>query len=121
MFNGVGEVVFELLTAVERYRSRPAVELDGAQLGEELVGLRHAVDLLEVEFAKLSGRFAETDEWDDGGFLGIDGSMRQGSSPKGWISPSPSSARPASTSGTPPTRSASRWRSDRRRRSASSR
>jgi hypothetical protein len=69
MFNGVGEVVFELLTAVERYRSRPAVELDGAQLGEELVGLRHAVDLLEVEFAKLSGRFAETAEWDDGGFL----------------------------------------------------
>ena len=59
----------ELLAAVERYRSRPLVELDGAQIGAELVGLRHVVDLLEVEFARLSGRFADTDEWDGDGFL----------------------------------------------------
>jgi hypothetical protein len=63
-----GEAASELLNAAERYRSRPSVELSGAQIGEELVRLRHVVDLLEVEFAKLSGRFAETDEWDDGGF-----------------------------------------------------
>jgi hypothetical protein len=63
-----GEAASELLNAVERYRSRPSVELSGAQIGEELVRLRHVVDLLEVEFAKLSGRFAETKEWDDGGF-----------------------------------------------------
>jgi hypothetical protein len=69
MSDGEGEVVSELLAAVERYRSRPPVELDGAQLGEQLVGLRHVIDLLEVEFAKLSGRFAETDEWNGGGFL----------------------------------------------------
>ena len=59
----------ELLAAVEGYRSRPAVELSGAEIGAELVGLRHVVDLLEVEFARLSGRFADTDEWDGGGFL----------------------------------------------------
>ena len=57
-----------LQAAVEGYRSRPLVELSGEQLGAELVGLRHLVDLLEVEFAKLASRFAETDEWDDGGF-----------------------------------------------------
>ena len=65
---GEGEAASELLSAAERYRSRPLVELSGAQLGAELIGLRHVVDLLEVEFAKLSGRFAETDEWDDGGY-----------------------------------------------------
>src|SRR3979409_410963 len=63
-----GEATFELLAAVERYRSQPAVELSGAQLGEELVRLRHVVDLIEVDCAKLAGRFAETDEWEDGGF-----------------------------------------------------
>ena len=66
---GEGEGVSDLLLAVERYRSRPAVELSGAQIGAELVQLRHAIDLVEVEFAKLSGRFAETTEWDDGGFF----------------------------------------------------
>ena len=66
---GEGEAASELLAAVERYRSRPAVELGGAQIGAELVRLRHVIDLVEVEFAKLSGRFAETDEWDGGGFF----------------------------------------------------
>jgi len=66
---GEGEAVSELHAAVERYRSRPAVELSGAEIGAELVGLRHVVDLLEVEFATLSGRFADTDEWDGDGFL----------------------------------------------------
>jgi hypothetical protein len=61
--------VSELLAAAERYRSRPAVELSGAQIGEELVRLRHVVDLLEVEFAKFSGQFAKTDEWDGGGYF----------------------------------------------------
>src|ERR1700682_6181516 len=65
---GEGEAASELLLAAEHYRSRPAVELAGAELGEELVRLRHVVDLLEVEFAKLAGRFAQTDEWDGGGF-----------------------------------------------------
>src|ERR1700730_12423420 len=70
-----GEAASELLAAVERYSSRPPIELSGAQIGEELVQLRHVADLVEVEFAKLSGRFAETDEWDGGGF----------SSPVHWI------------------------------------
>src|SRR5260221_6235669 len=66
---GEGESLSELLLAVERYRSRPPVELSGAQIGKELVQLRHVIDLVEVEFARLSGRFAETSEWDDGGFF----------------------------------------------------
>ena len=66
---GEGEAASELLAAVERYRSRPAIELSGAQIGEELVRLRHVADLIEVEFAKLSGRFAETDEWDGSGYF----------------------------------------------------
>src|SRR5260221_7834383 len=66
---GEGESLSVLLLAVERYRSRPPVELSGAQIGKELVQLRHVIDLVEVEFAKLSGRFAETSEWDDGGFF----------------------------------------------------
>src|SRR5260221_1392774 len=66
---GEGESLSELLLAVERYRSRPPVELSGAQIGKELVQLRHVIDLVEVEFAKLSGRFVETSEWDDGGFF----------------------------------------------------
>src|ERR1700736_630130 len=65
---GEGEAASKLQAAVEGYRSRPLVELSGEQLGAELVRLRHVVDLLEVEFAKLACRFAETDEWDDGGF-----------------------------------------------------
>src|SRR5260221_1946101 len=69
MRTGEGEAVSELLTAVEQCRSRPLVERSGAEIGEELVRLRHVIDLVEVEFAKLSGRFAETDEWDGGGFL----------------------------------------------------
>jgi len=65
---GEGEAASKLQAAVEGYRSRPLVELSGEQLGAEMVALRHVVDLLEVEFAKLASRFAETDEWDDGGF-----------------------------------------------------
>src|SRR5258708_28187597 len=66
---GEGESLSALLLAVERYRSRPPIELSGAQIGKELVQLRHVIDLVEVEFAKLSGRFAETSEGGDGGFF----------------------------------------------------
>src|ERR1700694_5923515 len=65
---GEGEAASELLLAAEHYRSRPLVELSGAQLGAQLIGLRHVVDLLEVELARLAGRFAEADEWDGGGY-----------------------------------------------------
>ena len=49
---GEGEAASELLSAAEGYRSRPLVELSGAQLGAELIGLRQIVDLLEVEFRR---------------------------------------------------------------------
>src|SRR5260370_17392439 len=83
---GEGDSLSELLLAVERYRSRPPIELSGAQIGKELVQLRHVIDLVELEFARLSGRFAETSEWDDGGFF----------SPIHWFrATSPPPARPA--------------------------
>jgi Domain of unknown function (DUF222)/HNH endonuclease len=67
--DGEGEAASELLAAAEGYRLLPAVELSGGQIGEELVRLRHVADLIEVEFAKLAGRFAETDEWDGDGYF----------------------------------------------------
>src|SRR3981081_2507635 len=68
MLVGEGEAASILQAAVAGYRSRPLVELSGEQLGAELVGLRHLVDLLEVEVAKPAPRFAGAGEWADGGF-----------------------------------------------------
>src|SRR3979490_3050530 len=65
---GEGEAASELLSAVERYGSRRGGGRSRGAPRGEVVGLPHVVDLLEVEFAKLAGRFAQTDEWDGGGF-----------------------------------------------------
>jgi len=64
-----------LREAIERLRLRPRGEKTPRELGEELVELRHACDLLELEFATRAADFADTDEYD-----------RQGStSPVDWI------------------------------------
>src|SRR5713101_171027 len=40
----------------------------GADLAERLVGLRNSIDLLELEFSKIAGDFAGTDEYEYQGF-----------------------------------------------------
>jgi uncharacterized protein DUF222/HNH endonuclease len=47
----------------------------GFQMGQDLIRMRHAIDLQELAFAKLAAQFAETDYWDE------DGSV----SPIDWI------------------------------------
>jgi hypothetical protein len=41
--------------------------LSGEQLGYKLIGLRYAIDSLELEFAATAAEFARTDEYDDQG------------------------------------------------------
>jgi len=57
----------ELLAGIERFCSRPRCDQPPDQVGEELIGLRHACDQLELEFSKLAAEFAATDEAEDQG------------------------------------------------------
>jgi hypothetical protein len=41
--------------------------VSGELLGFKLIGLRHAIDSLELEFARTAAEFAETDEYDEQG------------------------------------------------------
>jgi hypothetical protein len=47
----------------------------GADLAERLIRLRNSIDVLELEFSRVAGDFAETDEYDEQGFV----------SPASWI------------------------------------
>ncbi|TMB88532.1 MAG: DUF222 domain-containing protein, partial [Chloroflexi bacterium] len=42
--------------------------VSGADLGERLIGLRNSIDLLELEFSRIAGDFAQTEEYDEQGF-----------------------------------------------------
>ena len=42
--------------------------MSAAELGERLVRLRNTIDLLELEFSRMAGDFASTDEYDQQGF-----------------------------------------------------
>ena len=55
----------ELIDAVERFRARPREGRDGSVLRAELMQLRYACDLLELEFADTAAEFNATDdrEW----------------------------------------------------------
>ena len=46
---------------------RPDAHLTPAQLGQELIELRHVCDLLELEFSVSAARFAATEEYEDQG------------------------------------------------------
>lgn len=70
-----GAEVGEVLAAVRRLRARPRDGRSQAEVAEELVRLRHACDLLELEFATVAAEFAGTDEYD------VQGSV----SPISWI------------------------------------
>ena len=59
-----GEAIVNLLAAVGTFCERPSRYLSPAQLGEELVQLRHICDRLELEFSVSAARFAATDEYE---------------------------------------------------------
>ena len=42
--------------------------VSGADLGHRLIGLRNSIDLLELEFSRIAGDFAGTEEYDQQGF-----------------------------------------------------
>jgi Domain of unknown function (DUF222)/HNH endonuclease len=42
--------------------------VSGADLAERLIGLRNSIDLLELEFSRIAGDFARTEEYDQQGF-----------------------------------------------------
>jgi hypothetical protein len=56
--------VAELTLAAERLRARPRDGRSPAQVGGELIKLRHLIDLLELEFATSAAEFAATDHYE---------------------------------------------------------
>src|SRR5437660_12908644 len=70
---GIGVVpdpcITELVPAIERLRSGRQERRLGAELADDLVRLRRACDLLELEFADRAAAFAATDEYDQQGYL----------------------------------------------------
>jgi hypothetical protein len=53
-----------LFTAIDDVRRRPKDGRSPKRLGDELVHLRRATDLLELEFSETAGAFAATEEYD---------------------------------------------------------
>ena len=57
----------ELLGAIDRFRQRPKTSRQPAELAAELRGIRHAQDLLELEFSETTAAFSKTEEYDEQG------------------------------------------------------
>jgi Domain of unknown function (DUF222)/HNH endonuclease len=53
-----------LVAMIERLSAARRTDLSPAEMGEDLRALRHACDLLELEFATRAAEFAATDEYD---------------------------------------------------------
>ena len=70
-----GDELTALREAAQRLRARSSRPSEGAAIGKELVDLRHVIDLLELEFARLADKFEESGHWDSTG----------SSSPQDWI------------------------------------
>src|ERR1700716_1404289 len=62
-----GSELDELKAAVATFCERPDHHLSPAQLGQELIELRHVCDRLELEFSVSAARFAATEEYEDQG------------------------------------------------------
>ena len=58
-----------LVEAIEDLRADDPGQRLPAELGDDLVQLRHACDLLELEFAARAAAFAATDEYEQQGYL----------------------------------------------------
>jgi hypothetical protein len=52
-----------LLQAIEQFVASPAEECTPYELGEQLIRLRHGIDLLELGFARAAAVFAATEEY----------------------------------------------------------
>ena len=59
-----GEEMVEFFNAIDRLRAGVTSERSPKQLGRDLIQLRQAIDLLEVEFSELAARFAASEEWE---------------------------------------------------------
>ncbi len=59
--------VADLLSAIDRFRQRPKENRHPAELAAELKGIRHAADLLELEFSATTAAFSKTEEYDEQG------------------------------------------------------
>jgi len=57
-----------LLDAVDALASDDLSGLDGERLGDRLIAVRRAADLLDLEFARVAAAFAATDEYDIAGY-----------------------------------------------------
>ena len=57
----------ELLAAIDRFRQRPKTNRQPQELAGELKGIRHATDLLELEFSQTAAAFSKTEEYDEEG------------------------------------------------------
>src|SRR4030088_3686637 len=65
-----------LLGAVAAYLSRPReLGREPADIAEDMIRMRRALDMLELDFARKAAQFAATDQYDKWGAL----------SPIGWI------------------------------------
>ncbi|HEY4869261.1 MAG TPA: hypothetical protein VII79_04565, partial [Candidatus Dormibacteraeota bacterium] len=67
--------IASLLRAVEQLRGRDRGGRVPSQVAQELIDLRHACDVLELEFAAVAAEFAATDEYE----------RRGSASPIHWI------------------------------------
>src|SRR4029077_3166692 len=59
--------VGEWLGRVHLSRQRPKADRHPAELAAELKGIRHAQDLLELEFSATAAAFSKTEEYDEQG------------------------------------------------------
>jgi hypothetical protein len=62
--DGDPDALSGLLEAVQGFVNRPPQALTAADLGEQLIRLRHGIDLLELGFAADAAVFAGTDEYE---------------------------------------------------------
>jgi hypothetical protein len=64
---GPSVYVADLLSAIDRFRQRPKTNRQPAELAAELIGTRHASDLLELDFSESMAAFSKTEEYDEQG------------------------------------------------------
>jgi hypothetical protein len=62
-----GTHLAELLAAIDRFRRRPKTNRQPQELAAELKGIRHATDLLELEFSQTAAAFSKTEEYEEEG------------------------------------------------------